>query len=233
MNCRGYAAACVVTFVGAFAQAATVNFTFPDPTNYPTFTHESGGNAPGLLRSQSDSIELLVDLTGIGLPPQTYDGRFEFSAMVGQAFAIGGGSAAPLSQGFFEFSLTSRGGGASAILTAFFTGGSIVAQNTAGAAITTSGLGLSYTASGDLLALMSTVGVIGFSGFADAVFTLTNVLPPFTMNQFGYYDNFTANSAYSGTATTTNAIPLPNGASLAGLGLAALAGAGASRRRRA
>lgn len=230
MLCRGAGASCVVLFVGACAQAVTVDFTFPDPTNYPTFVHQAGpGATPGSLTSSKDDISLLVDLTNIGLAPQMYDGHFEFSATVGAAVPNAFGSSAPLSAGFFEFTLTQRGGGGSAILSGTFTGGEIVAAAGAGAAITTSGLGLTYTASGELAALLAGAGYGGFSGFADAVFTLTNVLPPFAINQFGYYESFTANSAYSGTATV---IPLPTGAGLAGVGLGVLALGGMTVRRR-
>lgn len=223
MTSRVLLAGAASVIVSTASHAAQVTFTFPDPDGYPTFIYEAGNAMmPGLLRSTS-TVDLLVDLTSVGDGVRMYTVEFEFAAMVGQAVeAVPGTIVSPLSSGTFSFVLPGMGGGADQpLLTATFASGALTASAGAGAAISTSNGGLQYTPFGELSSVLTGAGLPFLGPFADAVFTMTNVMPPFSINQLGYLNDFNANSAYTGSANAF--IPLPSAAGLAALGLAPLA----------
>lgn len=222
---RAYLAIGATCAMSASASAA-ISFTFEDPGPPRELMHTaSGGPADGQITySSANPVNLVVDGTAEGFGVVTFASTLTMNISVGMESVVSGvpgARSAPIS-GTFTFSTF---GTAQALLTGTFMNASLIAFPQAGALISTSGdSGLIYTASGPLLTLIQGSGFSGLAAPFDASFTLTDITPNVTFDQFNHFTSFTANAAFTGTA---NLIPSPSTiAMVSGMGLLGL------RRRR-
>lgn len=213
--------------ISASASAA-ISFTFEDPGPPRELTQTaSGSSADGQVSYNSANVvNLVVDGTAEGFGIVTFASTLEMNISVGPASAdaaIPGANAAPISGSFTFYTFGTN----QSLLTGTFMNAAMVVFPQAGALISTSGdSGLIYTASGPLLQLIQGAGFSGLAAPFDASFTLTDITPNVSVNQFEHFTSFAANAAFTGTA---NLIPSPSTiAMLSGMGLLGL-----RRRRRA
>lgn len=216
----GLACACGTT------ASAAIFFTFEDPSTVRevSYTVAPGGGSAMINYSSDAPVELKIDGTQEGIPVVLeYSAILTMNINVGASSPLGGivgGFEAPISGEFF---FTLDDGGAQEILRGTFDSGGLITLGAAGALITTDATGLVYTPSGPLLDEIMDAGFSSFFAPHDAVFTLTDITPMLIVGQNGFFQNFTANAAYTGT---TN-VPTPGA-----LALGALAMISMTRRRR-
>jgi hypothetical protein len=220
--------------------SAMVTFAFadkPGPTNQFIYTAPSGPGELGHLRYASEaSVDLVVDDTGEGGAGFTYpDAFFRFGADVGAVFQVGSQPVwiAPLTNGWMDFHEYAGGLLFSGTFGTDLPAALVVVVNVGSIDVSLEVGGLNYIAGSTLLGdLSESIGspVEGFVPPFDGVWTLSNISDLRTIMCPGedsrckdvYFDNFVADSSYSGTAGI-RVVPSPGTIALAGLGIAGLA----------
>lgn len=209
-----------IAIAASTAQAA-VFFTFADPTAPREVEFDSDSNT--LSYDTGTLLNLVADATDEGAAStETFSAMLTMEITVGDASPISdveGGFTAPVS-GFFEFTLSGSG---ESLLRGEFSGGGLVTLGGAGAVISTSNTGLTYTAGSDLAMYLGDAGISSLVAPFDASFTLTDVEPAISVDD-GKFEDFSANAAFTGTAN----IPAPGAIVL--IGASALAASGRRRR---
>lgn len=218
---RALASAGFACALGAASNAA-ISFTFHDPAGQRELTYTSAGAGSNVSYSTAIPVALIVDGSDEGMGVLTYNTSLTMNITVGTAgplAGVPGGTFASMSGEFIfrDFATTDE------LLRGTFTSGGMVGLSSAGALLTSNANGLSYTASGALLNALTLAGVGQLFGDFDASFTITDASPGITIGGDSYFASFTANTAFTGTAT----VPAPGAFALvAGAGLCVL------RRRR-
>ncbi len=207
---------------------AAIFFTFDDPDTPLEVSYVAGDGGGAMSYSSEQPVELVVDAAeeGIGTP-LTFQTMLVMDLNIGAAqmsVDLPGGFSAAVNGTFTFFTVDgARGNGAVEILRGEISSGRLVANSSAGAVISTAGLGdLTYIASGGLASEFSGAGIGSILPGLDAVFTLTNI-SPFISATGDTINSFDANAAFTGTA-----IPTPSALGLLTLGGVAI---GARRRR--
>lgn len=183
---------------------AAISFTFQDPAGGHEVNYTSAGAGSNISYSPSQAVAFRVDGSANGLGVLNYNASLTMNITVGQAGPLMGvpaGSFAPISGEFIFRDFISD----AELLRGSFTSGGLVGLGGAGALLTSSASGLNYTASGPLLTALTNAGIGQLFGQFDASFTLTDISPGFSIGGDNYYSSFTANAAYTGTAT----VPAP------------------------
>jgi hypothetical protein len=225
--------------------SAMVTFAFadlPGPENKFFYTAPSAPGELGLLRYGSEAlVDLVVDDTDEGGSGFTYpDAAFRFSAQVGAVHEVSGASVwvAPLTNGEMDFRSSTGDLLFSGTFGLDVPAALVVVVNVGSIDVSLEVGGLDYVAGPRLLGdLAASIGmpVDGFLPPFDGVWSLTNITDLRTIVcpgkdvrcQSVFFDDFVADSSYSGTAGI-RVIPSPGTIALAGLG----AGGLAWRRRR-
>lgn len=192
---------------------AAISFTFSDPSGAREVVYTSSGVSSNIAYASDDPVVLTVDGADEGFGPISYNTTLTMSIVVGPAVGLMGQpntAFAPIT-GSFIFSDTGSG---NELLRGEFTSGGLVALAGAGALLTSSSNGLAYTASNELLTVLNNNGIQQLFGAFDAAFTLTDINPTVAIGGDNYLESFTANAAFSGTAT----VPGPAGFSVLALG---------------
>ncbi len=216
----------------AGAAPAAITFTFDDPSadRETRYSRNDVGLGGELSYSPDVMVDLVVDATQEGAAmPWVYESRLTIEIDVDAATLPGVPIAETTGTFFFEILDDTRGvsGTFVEILRGTFNVGTLFAADTAGAVLSSSLGGMTYEASNDLADELTNIGITDlandFSVF-DAAFTLTNITPGASLDETNSFRDFTADTAYTGTAT----VPAPGVAALA----IAAGGLGATRRRR-
>lgn len=213
-------------FAAAFAASAHANVFFgfaPVANGWETEVEYHAGNAngPGFITfSDQVTVDLIVDGSAFGVPigVEHYDARLSFNLTVGQVTPTG----APV-HGFISFAVGGEdilvgtaGPGSGLLVGAPFNAAALIFSNYGGQAFQWEHFG----------ALSDQLGSIEFNSFADASFAFSYLLFTGEVNEFGYYESFWANAAFTGSGEYL--FPAPGGAGL----LAGVACLTMTRRRR-
>lgn len=217
--------AATAALLAAAGANAAVQFSFADPGNGRQLTNTAGATTSLLTYDTNAPITFIVGLTDIGGGVVAFtDARLEMNITVGQASLIAPGIYQAAISGSFRVYNNASG---LDILTGSATNGNFITFSTAGALGTTSNLTLSYSAGAELSSLLTPLNQT-LAPVYDAVFTITDIVSATGGPLIGtnnVYNNFTANTSYSGTANT---IPTPGSLAMAAMGLGLMG----TRRRR-
>lgn len=204
--------------------AASVNgaitFTFFDPGAGPEITYTAGSDDmnPGQIEWTNGPVTLTVDGTDEGLGVEVFSANVFMDLQIGAvANEEGGTFIAPILGGSFSFEDVGSGetilsavlGDDSGAVLTLGTTGNIIAEGFGSAN------GLVFNAGS---ALMSFLNGLSLLPAFNANFTLTGMDEPATVTDNGFLEDFSANSAFTGTAH----IPTPGTVALAGLSIATM-----------
>lgn len=221
--------------VGAAAPAsAAVFFTFEDPTGGREVRYHSPGQDPfgtmtyGEGFNPAPLLDFVLDASEEGGSVHHIPANLVWTNwQVGAITTAGPITSADVSG---EFDFIDRSGGATdgqSILSGSFSMGLVIQAIGAGSVVTSSDGGLAYNIGPAFSAREPQI--ISLEPWQDGAYTLTDItfetFLTVTMNGQSYFDDFTANAAFSGTANAV--IPTPGS-----IGLAMLGVAGLIRRRR-
>lgn len=219
--------ACIVGAAATAAQAGislspgTVSMTYADPSGELSVNHVTGGMGDSSSTVTVDTIvDFTVDLTGLGGSAITFMGAsFVKTVDVGTVTQVAPGM---FVSNAFNGSFTVTDSDENVIISGTY--GTTDGSNGAVFILTESG---SLTANDSFIggSLEFTLGaqladLLGDSGLSvgddrDASWTLTNITPDVGLTQFGFFDNFDADGAFTGSF---NVVPNPGSVALAGIG---------------
>lgn len=207
------------------AQAATITFSFADPSGGQQLSNVANGASPGVGRMTYDTtapITFIVDSSTEGQTVFT-NSRLEFTNFnLGTAMQINSFNLAQVTGSFTFYQLNA--GVRTNLLTGTATNGAFVNFNGSNAMMFNSSNGFSYTAGPGLSTILAGEPL---GGLQDAGFTITNLQVsgggPLT-NAGGVFNSFLADTSYSGSSNT---IPTPGS-----LAIVAMAAGTIVRRRR-
>lgn len=214
--------------IAALALAGTaqagITFSFADPG--ATSGELSHSQATGQITYNSNvALTFVVDLTSIGgAVVQFTNARLELNLSVGAANQVGPNDyLASISDGSFRVFNADNGQN---ILLASVLSGNLFTFQPGGQIVSTTALGLSYTAGSELQNLLTALnpGYV-IAAPSDGAFTLTDLTTSGPLVSNNEFNDFRANSSFSGT---TEVVPTPGALAAVGMGL----GLAGLRRRR-